>query len=212
MANCPLSLDDIKLEQDSTSLTLDQQIACLSSDVAGIRDGIAFNMLSKSLRDATLPLKEVKHVHDELIRAFNNKTHTSHHHSFIILSLAEVARFDRKTPFLNNNERKQLLNISTDALINVNDYTGFSEDIGYIHQIAHASDLALQLSLNQAFDEPHLKAFSQAIQRAFNPSEIHFYIYGESDRLVRATVYLMLRESMTLEYWSEWLSVAAPPF
>lgn len=102
MANCPLSLDDIKLEQDSTSLTLDQQIACLSSDVASIRDGIAFNMLSKSLRDATLLLKEVKHVHDELIRAFNNKTHTSHHHSFIILSLAEVARFDRKTPFLNN--------------------------------------------------------------------------------------------------------------
>ena len=213
LANCPLSLDDVKLEQDSTSLTLDQQIACLSSDVAGIRDGIAFNMLSKSLRDATLPLKEVKHVHDELIRTFNNKTHTSHHHSFIILSLAEVARFDRKTPFLNNNERKQLLNISTDALINVNDYTGFSEDIGYIHQIAHASDLALQLSLNQAFDEPQLKALSQAIQQAINPSEIHFYIYGEPDRLVRATVYLMLRESMTLEYWSEWLSVAAhPPF
>ena len=212
-ANCPLSPNDIKLEKNSTSLTLDQQIACLSSDIADIRDGIAFSMLSKSLRDATLPLNDVKHVHAELVRAFNDKTHTPHHHSFIILSLAEVARFDRKTPFLNNNERKQLLEISTDALVNVDDYTGFSEDIGYVHQIAHASDLALQLSLNETISEPQLKALSQAIYQAINPSKIHFYHYGEPDRLVRATVYLMLRESMTLEYWSEWLTVAAqPPF
>ena len=101
-ANCPLSPNDIKLKKNSTSLTLDQQITCLSS-------GIAFSMLSKSLRDATLPLNDVKHVHAELVRAFNDKTHSPYHHSFIILSLAEVARFDRKTSFLNNNERKQLL-------------------------------------------------------------------------------------------------------
>lgn len=48
-ANCPLSPNDIKLKKNSTSLTLDQQIACLSSDIADIRDGIAFSMLSKSL-------------------------------------------------------------------------------------------------------------------------------------------------------------------
>ena len=75
------------------------------------------------------------------------------------------------------------------------------------------SDLALQLSLNETINEPQLKALSQAIYQAINPSEIHFYHYGEPDRLVRATVYLMLRESMTLDYWSEWLTVAAqPPF
>ena len=210
-ASCPLPNTTLADTTAATSLTLNQHVACLASSNPAIRDDIAFKTLSTSLRSGELSTDQVTMVYNLLIDELNKQGKSVHHHSFVVLSLAEVARVDRLTPFLNEDKRKQLIDTAIDSLVHVNDYSGFDDDIGYIHQIAHASDLVLQLALNDAIDKASLESLSLALQKAVNPSTLHFYHYGEPDRLVRATVYLMLRESLDLDYWTKWLENAAQP-
>ncbi|WP_338519600.1 DUF2785 domain-containing protein [Alteromonas gracilis] len=210
-ASCPLPNTALAGTTAATSLTLEQHVACLASSNPSIRDDIAFKTLSTSLRSGELSTDQVTMVHNLLINDLNKQDKTTHHHSFVVLSLAEVARVDRLTPFLSEDKRLKLVKTAIDSLVYVNDYSGFDHDIGYIHQIAHASDLVLQLALNDAIDKASLESLSLALQKAINPSTLHFYRYGEPDRLVRATVYLMLRESLDLDYWTKWLENAALP-
>lgn len=210
-AACPITKDFLDKDNAVQNLTLNEKISCLASELPKVRDGIAFTEISNTLRSGELSAQDVRGVYETLQDELSKPNKEAYHTSFLILALAEVARVDRITPFLSKVEREKLVSIAIKALTDVENYTGFDERVGYIHQIAHAADLVLQLSLNDAIDTDSLQALSTAVQQAINPSSTHFYHYGEPDRLVRATVYLMLRESLTSDYWKLWLTDAAKP-
>lgn len=208
-ASCPLSPEKSFENSQRIELSLSDSIACLASENPKVRDEIAYTGLSEKLRSGALTVAQIKEVFQELITEIEKSANTAYHHAFLILTVAEIARVDRLTPILTESERGRLVTIATRSLVEVNDYTGFDEKIGYVHQVAHAADLTLQLALNNAIDTASIKRLSVAVRKAINPTVTHFYHYGEPDRLVRATVYLMLRESVPIEYWEQWLINAA---
>lgn len=129
-ASCPLPNTTLAGTTAATSLTLEQHVACLASSNPAIRDDIAFKTLSTSLRSGELSTDQVTMVYNLLIDDLNKQDKSAHHRSFVVLSLAEVARVDRLTPFLSEDKRTQLIDTAIDSLLNVNDYSGFDDDIG----------------------------------------------------------------------------------
>lgn len=198
--------DKIKFSDPDNSKTIDGYIACLSAADPIIRDEYAYMELSRKLRNDPPDSSKMKAIYLDAVNDFRQTDITAYHRSFLTLALSEIARVDRFTPFLSEKDRQFLVDTSVSLLTQSTDLTGFDPDIGYVHQIAHAADLVLQLSLNKAIDSKQLRLLSQATKAAINPDTLHFYHYGEPDRLVRASVYLMVREELDEAYWQEWLN------
>ena len=127
-----------------------QLLNCLASHEAETRDGIAFETMSFWLRKGQLSNAIHREMYDYLTDVITSKVNDSNgvYQTFSMLMLSEIARVDRKSPFLTDVQRNRLVLIGTDFLTNLRDYRGFSEKVGWRHGVAHSSDLMLQLALN----------------------------------------------------------------
>ena len=190
-----------------------QLLACLANPDPEIRDGLAFEILSFWLRDAQLSSTIHLKMFEYLTKVLAEKVDDRHgvYQSFSILMLSDVARVDRKAPFLTANQRARLVAVGTEYLSNVRDYRGFSNNIGWRHSIAHSADLMLQLALNPAISKDQLDQILVALASQITAHEQHGYINGEPKRLAIAAVYLFLRKEQSVEDWSNWLNSVIEP-
>lgn len=128
---------------------------------------------------------------------------------FAALSLSELARTDRVSAWLSDEQREVLVVAASDYLQSVSDYRGFDDREGWRHGVAHASDLLLQLVLNPALSDDQTQRVLQAVAIQIAPAGEHFYVFGEPERLARPFVYAALRESRDLEGLQAWLEQVA---
>jgi hypothetical protein len=148
-----------------------------------------------------------------LMKDFGAKIRDDHgvYQPFVALMLAELARADRKSPFLSDEQRRQLVAKSTDYMANINDYRGFEDDFGWRHNVAHSADIFLQLALNQATTKAQLTSMLKAIGLQVLPKNGHFYIYGEPKRLATALLYIFLQNQHNEQDWQNWLKTYITP-
>lgn len=200
-------------ERNSLALSLAK---CLSNIDPVIRDDISFTALSEWLRGNKLNITTKLSLFNSLLAVVNSPVDDNDgvYKSFATLTLSELARADRKQPYLSNEQRKNLVNITTSHFKAIKDYRGFDEAIGWRHAIAHSADLFMQLSLNPEIEKPELDLMLNALAKQVNAKNNHFYIYGEPRRLARATLYIYHRGLHSNEEWQNWFtSVTAPaPF
>jgi hypothetical protein len=191
-----------------------QLLHCLAHPDAKIRDGVAFEALSYWLR--TDQLNQLIHI-----EMFNFLTHVlvtkvddsnGVYQSFSMLVLSEVARVDRKTPFLTPKQRDYLVNVGTDYLTHLKDYRGFSDNIGWRHGVAHSSDLMLQLALNPAINKPQLDIILKSLASQIIAHQQHSYVNGEPKRIAMAVLYVFLRGEYSIDDWNDWLNKTVEPF
>lgn len=138
-----------EVARDSISALAD----CLSDPNPDIRDGIAFESLSKLLRSGSVDASTLGSLKDRLLLgAFRSRSALET--SFHALTLAEVARTDRITPWMTDAERQQMVDASAHFLNSITDYRAFTQSEGFFHSVAHGADFALQLALNPATQRP----------------------------------------------------------
>ena len=203
-----LAKDNFEIENDLERSNLAMQLLnCLAVSESDIRDGVAFTGLSSWLRNSKLPANVYEKMFNELFNNFAQKTVDEHdvYQPFVALVLSELARVDRKTPYLTDEQRQFLVDRSAAYLVNTKDYRGFDNVVGWRHSIAHTADLFLQLSLNPAIKKEQLTSMLNAIGEQVLAKNEHFYIYGESKRLLVPLLYIFLQEQHSEEDWQRWL-------
>lgn len=209
-----LKNNDYKVESAAKREALALQLlSCLASPDPQIRDGVAFEALSFWLRNEQLSQSIHLEMFNTLTQVLAAKVNDPQgvYQSFAMLVLSEVARVDRKSAFLNDNQRSHLVNVGTRYLSNLTDYRGFSGQVGWRHGIAHSSDLMLQLALNPAINKTQLNIILTALATQVTAKEQHSYTQGEPKRLAMAVIYVFLREELSVEDWNTWLSGIIEP-
>lgn len=180
-------------ERNETALAL---LNCLGHPDPKIRDGLVYEASSFWLREKLLTTETIKTMfvrllHKlELTRSADIDGFTK---PFAALVLSEIVRVDRITPYLSDEQRQQLVDVTTTYMQNISDYRGFNDKDGWRHAVAHTADVFLQLALNKKINKAQLTQLLNAIKYQTTPVNSHFYIYGEPKRLAMPFVYIALR-------------------
>lgn len=185
-----------------------QLLHCLASPDPILRDNIAFTALSQWLRANDFGAEFYQTIYATLLNVLESNVidENAVYQSFAMLMVSEVARVDRKTPFLNNEQRDHLVDVGTGFLKSIEDYRGYDSNFGWRHSVAHTADLMLQLSLNPSIKKQHLHKMLKAISTQVVAKKNHSYIFGEAKRLAMPVIYIFLNNDLTIEEWQLWLS------
>ncbi|MBU2968177.1 DUF2785 domain-containing protein [Pseudoalteromonas sp. C2R02] len=209
-----LKASDFKVDnpREREQLAL-QMLNCLAHPDPELRDGVAFESLSKWLRGNLLKTEIAIQMLNTLEPVLNTKIDDVNgiYQPFVALVLAELARVDRKSPYLTEYQRSSLLKEAITYLIYQKDYRGFDNKLGWRHGIAHGADLLLQLSLNPKLNKVQLDSILNALSTQIKANNAHFYIYGESKRLAMPLVYIFLRKEHTAKDWQQWIEKVIVP-
>lgn len=218
----PLGLDKPGLEQmkanafaiadDSrrASFALDL-LPCLGHPDPEIRDGIAYEAFFTLIREQQLDADTLRQLHTGLARMLQAPDDPAgFRQPFAALVLAEVARADRVTPFLDDTGRSDLVDTATQYLARVGDYRGFDAAQGWRHGVAHGADLLMQLALNPGLRREQLLQILDAVAGQVAPTT-HFYIYGEPHRLMRPVYFVAQRGLVSEREWLVWFERLAAP-
>jgi hypothetical protein len=181
-------------------------IPCLEDPDPEIRDGIAYETLSEIMRAGRLEPETLQAMKAALLSslATADGDPEGFRGPFAALVLAEVARTDRMSPWMNDAERRELIGAAHDYLAGLTDYRGFDETEGWRHGVAHTADLLMQLSLNPALTRPQADAILEAVALQVAPTS-HAYVFGESGRLARPVIFLSRRGMFSEAEWTGWL-------
>ena len=194
-------LDMDPAEREDLALAL---LPCLGDPDPVLRDGTAYAALSQMMRSQLIGLETVKGVMQETLdMAGAPEDAAGFARPFAMLTLAEVARTDRITPWMSPEARDSLIAAAHAYLAGLTDYRGFSDTEGWRHGVAHTADLLMQLSLNPQLTKPQAAAILSAIALKAGPTD-HAYVFGESERLAAPVMYLARRGLFTEEEWTLW--------
>lgn len=184
---------------------------CLDAADPVLRDELAFDAIAHWSRAGALAPATLQTMRTTLVPrlAPGGADRDGFAQPFAALTLAEVARADRRQLYLTDAERAELVRAATAYLAAVRDYRGFDPTEGWRHGVAHAADLLLQLALNLALDRAQIDAILSAIAVQVMPANGHFYIYGEGDRLMAPVFYIGRRGALTTAEWSAWFAALA---
>lgn len=209
-----LAAREFKLEDDATRQGLALNLlACLSDPDPEIRDDIAYRAYVYWMRNKGLTTETLRTISSRLQSELAApKTDTAGFRKpFAALVLSELARTDRKDPWMSPAERSELIINASNYVISVRDYRGFDEHQGWRHGVAHGSDLLMQLSLNNALEKSQLDMILAAVASQAGAHDGHTYIYGEAERLAAPVYYIAKRKLHSLEEWQSWLAALAKP-
>jgi len=182
---------------------------CLSHPDPALRDEIAFEALQSWMRADKLPTSTLHTIRTTLLARLKGQDAIGFSQPFAALVLAEVARADRRKPFLSQPERSAFVRESATWLAGVRDYRGYIEADGWRHGVAHGADLMLQLALNPAIDKADQEAMLAAIAvqvLPVGPYFPHFYQFGEGERLMAPVFYLARRDTLSAAEWEAWFA------
>ena len=188
-------------------------LACLADPDPVLRDGVAFEGWSKWLRADQLSEETRRAATLELLPllAANAVDEAGFRQPFAALVLAELARSERKTPWMQAAERQQLLEAAALYVESVRDYRGFDDVQGWRNGVAHGADLLMQLALNPALHKGQLDRILAAVKSQVAPAGSHSYIHGEPARLARPALFVAMTGMYSTEQFAAWLEPIAAP-
>src|SRR5579872_989287 len=125
--------------------------------------------------------------------------------SFSALTLAEIAYYGFEHPFLTENQLRQLLEDGLAYFLAERDLRGHEAGPGWIHAVAHGSDLLAALALHDVLQVADLERIMEAIATKVAPPIPHVYLYNEDQRMVRAVLWTLQRNLLTMGFISNWL-------
>lgn len=186
----------------------------LASPDPKLRDDLAFTILSDWIYDkALLDPEELRPLIAELLSNLRVGLEEEGSdkvllRSFSALTLSVIAARDNKQPFLRAEEFRQLLDGALSYFAAERDTRGFDETKGWIHTVAHTSDLLKFLARSRylaAADQARiLDALSKKIEAVSN-----IFGEGEDERMARVVISLLHRPDLDLSGVRSWLTATS---
>ena len=185
-------------------------IACLADPDPKLRDGVAYETLTRWLRSGVYAPDELRRLRGQLYALLDGPAGAGFAHPFAALVLSEVARTDRIAPWMDAGERSAMVQRASAYLERVEDDRGFDPIEGWRHGVAHGADWLMQLALNPALEQEDAARMLDAIAAQAVPARAHAYVAGEPGRLARPVLFLAQIRPQSAEAWSAWCA-ALPP-
>lgn len=207
LASAGFAIEDSAGRQQLALSLLD----CLEHRDPVLRDEVAYTGLSTWLRGGLLDPATVDALRQRVVGQLRaDDDALGLRHSFAALTLAELARVDRIEPVYSDSEFAELLGVAIGYLRTIDDYRDYDPQIGWRHQVAHGSDLVLQLALNPRIDGTSMASLFDALALQIAPAGVA-YTAGEPQRIARAVHYAQQRETLDSSWWQAWMLRAVPP-
>ena len=184
-------------------------LSCLGSPDSELRDRIAYELFTTWLRDEKLTDDTRRALLNELSKMMSAPPAAAPGvatlaRSFSALVLAEIMRSDSIRPFMNSDERQRLLDRAVESIGRENDYRGLDGELGWIHPVAHMSDLLWRFALHPETTDAQAASVLDAIRSKVAPTTA-FYQFNESDRLARVVTTLIQRKLVPPHEIAAWL-------
>ena len=195
----------------------------LSDELAGllgnpdpeIRDDTAYSILARWIAvEPVISDAQVNRLVDRLLANLTNRVGETGNdgvllRSFSALTLSTTMARENKTPFMGEPRYRAVLAGALTYLGAERDVRGFDASRGWIHSVAHTSDLikfaVRNTSLRQADQGDVLAAFARKLAAVASP-----FVFGEDERIGRALLSLTLRADCDLAAFRHWLTTVAP--
>ena len=187
-------------------------LPCLAAPDPALRDGIAFDAWSTWLRGSALdqPTRLAALARLQSRIAPDQRDAAGFEQPFSALVLSELARADRKQPYLTATQRAALIESAARYVESVRDYRGFVTGEGWRHGVAHGADLLMQLALNPTLDKAQLDRILAAVAPQVAPRG-QAYVFGEPERLARPVLFAAARGLHSQAEWQLWFAAVATP-
>lgn len=186
-------------------------ISCLGSPDPELRDQVAYELYVEWLRSDRLSDATRQALLADLssrLRQPGNGFSLSR--SFAALILAELMRSDANKAFMSAGQRQGLLNDAIAALQREQDFRGLIADIGWVHPVAHLSDLLWRFALHPETTPAQANTLLTAVRSKVAPTGTS-YVFNESDRLARVVSTLVRRELSDVEITAAWIESFSTP-
>lgn len=186
-------------------------VACVASPDPFLRDVIAFEALSHMLRADQLDTDTRIAIARDLLDRLDSRDPAGFEAPFAALLLSEIVRADGVRRYLPDPIRSEIADAAARYVAAVRDYRGFDEREGWRHGVAHGADLLMQLARDPNLNDPaRLGRLRDAVAAQVAPPG-HFYIYGESERLMQPVIMLARRGLYTEADWTAWFASLTRP-
>ncbi|MEO1595538.1 MAG: DUF2785 domain-containing protein [Pseudomonadota bacterium] len=175
--------------------------ACLASPDPAVRDEFAYTRFVEVLRSGKVSSDTLETLLADFVFRLSvpERGGDGFEKPFLVLVLAEFARVDRVSPYLNDKRRDLLVGAAWRYLRGVTDYRGFADGEGWRHGIAHGADLAMQLALNPKLTAEQGAQLLTAIAVQVAPASGHSYVFNEPGRLARPVFFLAINDRVSTE-------------
>jgi hypothetical protein len=185
-------------------------IACLGDPDPELRDGVAFEALSKWMRADAFDAAQLGALRDRLYALLEGAEGEGYARPFAALVLSEVARTDRIKPWMSAAERDAMVGKAAAYVEAVRDYRGYDDVQGWRHGVAHGADWLMQLALNPALDRAQADRILAAVAAQAVPASGHAYVFGEPERLARPVLFVAQRGLHSDAEWAAWFAALVP--
>lgn len=189
---------------------------CLRSSDPVLRDHIAYEVLTYWLRKEELS-SPVKRGLVFRLQAWLSVSDASGGfdpaitRAFSALVLSELVRADSVAPFLSEDEVLALVNDAATMFSSERDYRGLVPEIGWIHTIAHGSDLLWRLSAHPSVKREQLQVILDAMADQLTTAEPPAFTFNEPDRMARVISTVAARPEVPEAIVASWLSLISEP-
>lgn len=186
-------------------------VSCLGSPDPELRDQIGYELYVEWLRNDRLTDTTRHDLLTELgLRMRQPGNDSSLSRSFSALILAELMRADANNEFMSAEQRQDLLNDATEALQREQDFRGLIADIGWVHPVAHLSDLLWRFALHPETTPVQADLLLTAVRIKVAPTTTS-YAFNESDRLARVVSTLIRRQLLDVDITAAWIESFSAP-
>ncbi|MDQ3229213.1 MAG: DUF2785 domain-containing protein [Pseudomonadota bacterium] len=185
-------------------------VDCLGDPDPVLRDGVAYEGLTQWMRAGQLDADGLRALRDRLNAMLAAEDGNGFTRPFAALTLSEIVRADRITPWMTPEERATMVETAAAYVESVRDYRGFDDTEGWRHGVAHGADWLMQLALNPALDRAQLDRMLAAVASQVVPETPHAYVHGEPGRLARPVLYAAKRGLHSVAEWQAWFTALVP--
>lgn len=192
------SIDDTYADEFALDL-----VDCLGSENATLRDTYGYGLFSYWLRNDLLRESTKLELFTRLLSNLQDENVLLR--SFSALVLSEVLRADAQQPFLTLRDRNQITEQSIDAMSAETDFRGLDAELGWIHPVAHQSDVLWRLALHPQLNEKQARHILAAVYNKAVTQQAA-YVANESERLARVVVILIRTEVLEQSELLTWLA------
>ena len=188
----------------------------LASTDPELRDDIAYIVYANFLKREMYSKDNIRGHVNELLSNLDSGigetgTDSVFLRTFSILFLAEIVYRDNKSPMLDEQQVRSILEKGLWYLGAEKDPRGHIPVKGWAHSLAHTADLMGELGKNRLVNKDDLESILKAIAIKLVLSSDWVYIHGEDERLANAVVAALQRNILPMDFLSEWLKSLAEP-
>lgn len=195
-----INRDEERINADALAYDL---LPCLGSANSELRDSLGYGLYTYWLRNDLLNTETKGFLYTQLSEGLSIENTLFRSYSALILS--ELLRADAIDEFLSNAQRETLLQQAGQALRDEVDFRGLDPELGWVHPIAHLSDVLWRMALHPSLNSDQARQILAAIRNKATPVN-EAYQFNEGDRLARVIVTLMQRDLVEASQWLAWFS------